>query len=184
MNKLRLSYTFLNLWSMGRTDDALDMYFKRRVLDTPQIEAGRKFHKDLESKILTDKCVKLGNTNISFSAPQVEVKYNVTLDDRFTLTGVIDCIDGTTIYEWKTGVQTSEDYARGYQLGTYFLLMELSSQTVNSGIIGHFNQYEKQCDISIVHNSKAIKEKTLDFIYGVGGDIYNFFEENIWKKKE
>lgn len=176
--KLRLSHTFLLLWSQGRYNDALNAYYHRTTVKTKALTDGIAFHKKWEKEILSEGKLSMGRTVLKFKNPKCEWKNIVPYNEQFDLSGTFDCIDDGGIYEWKSGVMGSLEYAQSYQLGIYFVMAEIMGLTVDRGILAHFNQHTGKADISIVWNTEREREKSRNFIDSLAPEIHQYFIEN------
>lgn len=176
--KLRLSHTFLLLWSQGRYNEALDMYFHRKVERTPAMEEGIKYHEAWADTILKKGKLTIGGTTFSFKKPEVEKKITVSYNDRWDLSGVFDCIDCGGLYEWKSGVMSSLEYMQSYQAGIYFVIAEIAKIPLEQCILAHYNQHEDKADISIVWNNEKIRERSRNFIDSLAPEIEQYFTDH------
>lgn len=144
------------------------------------MEDGVAFHKQWAKEIKDTKKLKIGKTELSFINPQPELEITVPYNDRWDLKGHIDCVDLPTIYEWKTGVMSSLEYAISYQVPLYFLLGSLSQMEIDRAVIYHFNQYKNQSDVSIVWNGREKIDKAHNFIESLAPEIEkNFIEAGL-----
>ena len=102
------------------------------------------------------------------------------MDIRAFLSGKIDCYDKPTIYEFKTGRQTSEDIARSKQPGVYAVLSTLNKQYVDRAEIYCFNQHVKNDNksMSIVYLTDKVLEDSLNWIETIAGEMRNYLEQN------
>lgn len=181
-NKIRLSYTFMEMWRRGKIKEAIDMYYHRNQIEpTPQMIAGKQLHEELEASVKNTKAWPTRFSSIKLNNPISEVIKVVDYNDEFLLKGVIDIVDSPTIYEFKTGLATSDKYAREYQVPIYFLLCELAEIECEKAIIVHHNQYTGINDVSLVWNGKRQIERARNYIDSIGSDIYNYFEsQSLW----
>ncbi len=178
MTRLRLSHTFLLLWSQGRYNDALNAYYHKPIVRTRQMDDGIKWHEKWANEIQTKAKVKLGNTTFKFKSPKVEWKNIVPYNDLFDLSGTFDCVDGGDIYEWKTGKMSALEYAQGYQLGIYFVIAKIANLPIDYGILAHYNQYTDKADIVTVWNTGREREKADNFISSLAPEIHQYFIDN------
>lgn len=178
MNKLRASYSLLEMWASGNWERAVKYYFKLEDFVTPAMADGRKFHEDWNKEI-----EKTGRLPECFGAkplvrPFPEVKKVVQLADWIELVGKIDCIDAPVIYEFKTGKQSSESYASSKQTGVYAVLATRSNIFVDRAEIYHYDQYLKKFDMSVVWLTDKVLEEAEDWVLTLGAEIHAYFEEN------
>jgi hypothetical protein len=172
---MRLSYTFLSLWSKGRIDEALGAYFHSGLPPTQQQLDGLAHHKKWEEEIIQKKKLHIGKSIYTFSRPCCEYRITVPYSEDFTLTGILDCLDVEAVYEFKSGTKSSLEYAETHQLPFYFLLCELSGLEVDRGLLIHYNQYEDTSDLTIVRNTRRQIEKARNLIDTIGGEAREYF---------
>ena len=178
--KIKVSYTILNAWSQGKYEDAIKYLYKIDVVQTPQMKAGSEWHKKWETEIqATGKLPELfGGKQLIKPSPEQYIKVDV--NEWLILSGKIDCYDKPTIYEFKTGRQTSEDIVRSKQVGVYGVLSTLNKQYVDRAEIYCYNQYLQNDNksMSIVHITDKVLEDSLNWIQTIAGDIKNYIEQN------
>lgn len=149
MNKFRASYSVLNTWHGGNYEMAVKMYFHLEQFTTPAMADGIRYHKLWASYIDKNKQMPVEFGGESLLEPRTELKKVITLAPWLDLVGVIDCFDTSTIYEFKTGKTSSQDYANSKQPIVYQVLMhELKP---NKAIVHRYDQHKKKSDMSIVH---------------------------------
>lgn len=178
--KLRISYSLLQLWSTGRHEEAISLYLHKDLPKTKAMTDGIKFHKLMEEEITQTKNITVGNTHFSLKNPRPEYKIITPYNERWDMSGTIDCLDDKTVYEFKTGVVPSTDYARGYQIPFYFLLMEKENIVVENAYVIHYNQYSNKTDWTMIWNGPLHIQKAQNFIDSLAPEIEQFFtEQNI-----
>lgn len=173
-NKFRASYTILDQWNSGNWEMAVKMYFKLDKFVTPQMQAGREWHEKWAKHITATKTMPIEFGGKALTAPIAEQKTVVNLDEWLDLVGVIDCYDTPTIYEWKTGKQSSEAYAGSQQGGIYALLGTYSKKYVEKIEIHHFDQYSKKSDMSIIWVTDELLENTYNWIITIAGQMHDY----------
>jgi PD-(D/E)XK nuclease superfamily len=178
MNKLRASYTLLNTWSSGNWDQAIKNYFKLEKFVTPAMLEGQKWHQTWADEIIKTKAIPKIFGDKKFVNPIVEKYEVVELDDWLDLSGKIDCLDGDTIYDWKTGKQTSEASASSMQIGVYGVFCTQLGFYVKKGEIYHYDQYMKTVDMSIIWITDKLLEDAYNWIFTIAGEIQTYFLDN------
>lgn len=182
-NKVRLSYSFMEMWRRGRINEALDAYYHRNQIDpTPQMKAGKELHEKMEAYIKEHKQFpEWVSKTIKLHDPISEQVYVVDYNEKFLLKGVIDVTDNKVLYELKSGIADSLKYTKEFQVPIYFLLCELSGIEIDRAIIIHHNQYTNKNDVAMVWNGKRQIERARNYIDSIGSDIYHYFEsEKLW----
>ena len=182
MNKFRASHTVLSLWASGRYDDAIDAYFKIPGFVTPQMEAGKAYHEKWEAHIKKNKTFhdELGGDKLK--EPKSELKIVQEVYDWLDLVGVIDCLDGDQIYEFKTGVKSSSSFGSTFQVGVYGLLCKLKGIPVSSCVVIHYNQYTKKTDRSIFWITPRMLDDALNWVETYAGEMKEYIEKNDIEK--
>lgn len=176
--KLRLSYSLVNLWSEGKIDQALSTYFHIDTGMTEAMKSGREIHKDIEETIKTTKQLPGYLTPIKLTDPKSEFELVVPYDEQFDLKAIIDCLDGKTLYEFKTGVTDSLAWSSFYQVPFYFLVCGLSNLEVDKAMLLHYNQHEKTNDFVQIWNGPRQVDRAKNFIDSVAPDVYEYFVTN------
>ncbi len=176
--RLRLSYSLLNLWTTGRHEDAIKLYLHQPLPQTRAMKFGKKFHEKVAFAINTHKRMVVGNSKFEFKNPQTELKLIVPFNEKWDLSGTLDCLDEDTLYEFKSGETSSVDYANDYQVYFYFLLCELAKIPVEEAFLIHYNQFIKRADWVLVWNGEGQKEEARNYIESLAPEISDFFEKN------
>ena len=185
MQRIKVSYTILSAWSQGRYEDAIKYLFKLEVIQTPAMKVGQEYHKSWENEIQRTKKLPevFGSKKLINPSPEQYIKVDV--NDWLILSGKIDCYDKPTIYEFKTGRQTSEDVIRSKQAGVYGVLSTLNKQYADRAEIYCYNQYLKNDNksMSIVYLTDKVLEDSLNWIETLAGEIKEYCEQNELFKK-
>jgi hypothetical protein len=178
--KIKVSYTILNAWAQGKYEDAIKYFFRLEVIQTPQMLEGQKYHKAWEQEIQKTKKLPevFGSKQLNNPSPEQYIKVNI--NDWLILSGKIDCYDRPTIYEFKTGRQTSEDIARSMQVGVYGVLSTFNKQYVEKAEIYCYNQYVKNDNksMSIVYITDKLLEDSLNWVESIACEMRHYLEEN------
>jgi hypothetical protein len=177
MKKIRLSHTLMSLWERGDYSDAVSTYFHLDRPITQPMRDGRRIHEEIEDHINKTGQFPEWFFNYPLVDPEAEKVVTVSYNELFDVKGLFDCIDGKTMFEFKTGRSDSLTWARTYQIPLYFLIAELAGIDVDKCFLIRWNQYEKKRDFCIVHNSEAIREKARNFVDSVGPEIHRYFEQ-------
>lgn len=173
--KLRISYSLLSAWERGRPDEVVNTYFHINNVKTPQLEYGEKFHEDMKDHITKMNSFPDWFFDFKLTVPEPEKKIIVPYNELFDISAQLDLIDMGTIYEYKTGVQSSGDWSRKNQLDIYFLACELAKIKVDKAFLLHWNQYDKSKDYTLIWNSPKKVENARNWIDSVAPEIHSFF---------
>lgn len=177
-NKFRASYSVLNTWAGGNWEMAIKMYFKLETFTSQAMADGKNHHERWESYIKENNRLPLEFGGKQLVKPICEEKIVVQLADWLELVGKIDCIDSPTIYEFKTGKQSSEAYASSPQAGVYAVLATYNKIYVDRAEIYHWDQYIKRADMSIVWVTDKMLNASYNWIVTLAGEMHNYFEKN------
>ena len=179
MKKIRLSHSLINTWERGDVQGAIDMYFHVNRKSTPQMDSGRAFHEEIAENIKTYNTLP-GYMDFKggFVSPKPEFEVTVPYNEICDIKGVFDCLDEPNLYEFKTGVSDSLEWARTGQIPLYFLICEIAGIQVDLAYLIRHNQYEKKSDYAIIHNSPKLREKARNIVDSVVWDIHKFFTES------
>ena len=174
MNKFRASFSTLSAWDSGAWQRAIESYFKLSEFSTKQMRAGKKLHEDFEVEIQKTSCMPKVFGAKPLIEPETELKIVKQLDDWLELVGVIDCYSDGVIYDWKTGVSTSESYAGSMQPRVYQILKPEAIRAE----IHHYNQYNKKTDMSIIYLTDVTREIAKDWVITISSQMHSYFTEN------
>jgi len=174
----RASYTILSLWESNRWEDAIKVYFKLDTFCTPQMAAGKELHKKWEAETMRTKCLPAVLGGAPLKDPKVEHKIVASLAPWLNLVGVIDLNDGDTLYEYKSGVQSSEQYASGKQHGVYALLAREAGYDPKLIKIYHYNQYTKRKDLSLIWVTDKLVADAREWVETIAGEMQNYYLTN------
>lgn len=176
--KVRLSYTLLNLWMQGKVDEAVNCYFRLKT-DTvfKGYEDGKRIHEEIATHITTHTRFPPFLPHLPLKSPVVEEKHVVTFSDQFDLSGVFDARDADTLYEFKTGVSDSVEWANTLQIPFYFLIAKIANIPLEKAYLIHYNQHDNTHDFCIIHNGPQQVNKAINLVESIGPEILDFFDK-------
>lgn len=177
MKKLRLSYTLLNLWQMGKVDEAISYYFKLERVPTEAMEQGIVIDRLIKKTIENEKKLPDFMGGVKLLNPKPQLKIEIEYNEYFDLVGVIDCYDEGKVFEFKTGKMTSMDYLKSYQTKLYAYLLTKKNYEVKEIIVIRFNQKENISDWAKMFFNEEINEQARNFIDSIAPEIYQFFTQ-------
>jgi len=172
--RLNLSFSALSMWSKGAIDSSMAIMFRLPQKRTKEMEEGLEYHKKWAEEIQRNKEL----FGIKFKDPKVEMEVVCRYDDFWNIKGIYDCMDGDRLYEFKSGVMGSNEYARTMQLPFYFLIAELKGLKIREGRIIHHNQKINETDLTIVFNNKERISEARNFIDTLAPEIEKYVLEN------
>ena len=177
IKKLRLSWSLCNLWHRGEIDNAVQAYFHIDRPITRQMKEGKELHDKVGQYIQRHTAFPKWFFDYKLETPESEKEVVVSYNEYFDLKGYFDCYDSTTktLFEFKTGKTDSLTWSRSWQIPIYFLLGELKGLEIQSAFLIRYNQYIKETDFCIVHNSKELRDSARNFIDSNAVEIREFF---------
>lgn len=186
MNKLRLSYSFLNLWRAGRIDDALVTYFHLAKISSQAMEDGNMWDKHVQEAVQRLKTLPQEFGGTKLSEPKTQLRLIVPFNEKVDIIGIPDIYDEPIVYEIKTGSsKTSADYANDFQIPIYFYVLHKSKYPVEKAIILRYNQYIDKLDKTIVYFSQREMERGINFIETLAPEIMDYWNQHsLWDKEK
>lgn len=175
-NKLRVSYSLLNAWEKGKTDDAVALYCHLPSMVNKAMLDGRAIHEEV-SRLLKDNKTPKWMNNIKFKNPKSELKMIVPYNELFDISAIFDILDEPLLYEIKTGGTSSMDWLGEMQIPMYFLVAEIAKIKIDSAHLIHYNQKTNETDLAIYHNSKFVRDTARNWIDSLAYEIYEFFSK-------
>jgi hypothetical protein len=173
MNKLRLSYTLLHLWELGKTDEAIRYYLKLERYESEAMKRGKSEHKRFEQEIMKNKKLTFDKTTFTFDNPEVEKKVVVNYKNRYDIVSVFDCVDRHALFEWKTGRTPIGNYTKAMQVPLYFLVAAMAEIPLNLAYIVKTDI----CQVDIVHNNTRLVQEAENYVETLAPEILSFFKE-------
>ena len=176
--RLRLSYTMLSLAEKGQWADLINMLNRVPKEPTPAMIDGSRIHKEIEEHIMKFNTFPEWLFSGGLVLPKVEEKAVITYNDLYDISGIFDCVDDATktLYEFKTGTQSSTDWARTHQIPMYFMMLGRLGRTVEKAFLIHYNQHTKTKDWVVIHNSPGMVAKAENYIETYGSEILLYLQ--------
>lgn len=153
------------------------MYLHKQVQRTEAQQRGIDFHKKLELEIKANKKVSIGKTRLEFENPECEKKVYVPYNEIVTLSAVFDCIDGNTLYDWKTGSTSSMESSTGLQIPFYFFVLEKIGHHVARAFIVHWDFDREVSELVHITNSKRKIEAGENLVQTLAPEIHAYFSK-------
>jgi len=178
MTKFRASFTVLNLWDQGDYDEAIKAYFKLERVKTRAMDEGSAKHDEWRRHVLATGCLPQEFGGAKLNNPSVENKNVIQLENWLDFVYIPDLVDGQTIYEFKTGVTTSQQYADSKQMGVYAVGLTFDKVFVNRGVVLHWNQYTRKADTSTVWLTDKVLRDAHHWIIGQSRAMFDYISQN------
>lgn len=178
METLKVSYSILNAWSQGQYEQAVSYYLGRDFPATQQMELGRLKHKAIELHIAQNNCLPDYFGGGQLADPIIEKKREkvIRLSDTFSilLRGVPDCIDGTTLYEWKIGKTPALSYVDSLQMNYYKLLVP----ELTVGRYYCLNPYTDETTTAVKFLTKKGVDTAIEHVVTFGSEFFDYLKAN------
>ena len=186
MEKLRISYSLLNLWRRGRYEDAINLYLHLETPSSRAMDEGIEWHKKVQESVEASKRLPNEFLGLTLTNPTCEFEAKVPYNDICELKGYFDVLDSPTLYEIKTGSsKDSGDYTQDFQISMYLLMADMLKLNVDRAMIIHYDQYKKTTDSSLVWKSAQELKRARNFIDTLAPEIHLYFlEHGIFDKKK
>jgi len=160
---------------------AVKMYFKLEKFTTPAMADGIRYHKLWAEYIDKNQAMPVEFGGEKLLEPKTELKRVINLAPWLDLVGVIDCFDTSTIYEFKTGKTSSQDYANSKQPIVYQVLM--NGEKPNKAIIHRFDQHKNKSDMSIVHLTETSFRTGVKWIVENAKEMHTYLtDQRLYEK--
>lgn len=185
MKRFRASYSILSAWESGQYQRAVEMYFGIGGIETKAMRDGKRFHEAWAEETKKTGCLPEIFGGRKLIAPKPELNVIAELTPWLDLSGFIDCLDGSTIYEYKTGSTESSVYANGWQVYVYQLLAKFYGQDTKLAFVLHHDQYLKRNDTSIVHLTDATLRSATEWVLTNSHAMHTYLlRNNLYRELE
>lgn len=174
---MRISFTLLDLWDKGRVDEAVQTYFHLKKFTNQAMEEGKEIHQKIADHIKATGKFPDYMPQLTLSNPIPEKRVVVSYNEDVELSCYMDCLDDTSLFEYKTGVTEASEYVRSMQVPMYFLICQLIGVKVDRAYIIHHNQRFRTNDWLLVWNDPHYEQAARNYIDTLYPEIYKFFDE-------
>jgi len=176
MKKIRISHSLISAWERNDIQGAIELYFHVDRKGSEQMSEGKRYHEEIAENINKyNSLPAYMDFKASFLTPKTEHSVTVPYNEICDIKGVFDCLDEPNLYEWKTGVSDSLEWARTGQIPLYFLICELAGIPVDLAYLVRHNQHEKKTDYAIIHNSVKLRDKARNIVDSTCYSIWEYF---------
>jgi hypothetical protein len=180
MKKIRASYSFLNEWSRGNTQQALLNYFHVPTPTPRNYINGKAWDTYATEYVKKHARLPLEWGEVKLVKPVPQVKHLVDYNAIGTITGVFDIYEPRgVITELKSGHSLSaRQYARTMQIPLYFLICEIAGIKADIAQIIRYNPRTDSSDTALVYPSDKMLLKARNYLDTLLPEIHHFFEVN------
>lgn len=184
--RMRLSYTAFSMWMHNNIPGLIDYMRGVEFVPTPQMAEGMKFDDEACKMALDTKQLPDYFGGFKLQSPRAQLYLcaeMVTPKGRtFDFVGKPDVVDVTdkALYELKTGVLTSLQYAQTLQVPTQVLLLDkVKGIQIKKAYVCRHDQYFGATDVSQVILSNKLLSDAEEKIKVMADDIFDFLSETI-----
>lgn len=179
MTTIKLSYSILSNWAMGRQEDAVASYLGKQIPATPAMELGKAYDTLWSAHILKTKELpsELGGGSLNSPIVQQKLAKLIPFSEQYQiyLVGVPDLIDistdgGATIVDFKCGRTQANAYIDKFQLDYYKLLVP----DATLGVYRCYNPYLKELTVGVKFLNDHNAENALNHILTYGGEMIDY----------
>lgn len=173
---VKLSYSILNTWSMGRYEEAVGQYLGKPLPATPQMELGQLYDSLWQRHIEATNTLPEALGGGLLTKPLCQIKYQKLIEvknDLYILVrGMPDCTDSPTIYEFKCGKTEALSYVDRLQLDYYKFLVP----SVTLGKYLCYNPYNKSLTVGVKYLDNRNAETALEHILTFGLEMIDYLK--------
>lgn len=193
--KLSASYSILSMWEQALNcvdpqmqiklmEKTIKAYFKLEYFETEAMRRGKEIHKEFEEYVKKYKKVpEVFYPNRALTNPIIETRLEMRINDEINLVGVPDCIDGSTIFDWKTGITKSSSYSESKQAGIYGLLCLNKDIFAETFEFCHYDQYSKSSDITKTYLSEDRLAQAFKWVTTLAPDLHHYLiNQGLYEK--
>lgn len=182
-DKLKLSFTLLDLWVKDQFDRAVDFYLGKELKFPKSVkekmEMGKQWEEYIERTVKETGKLPPELGFLSVGKHQFQYRFDVALNDFVDLVGYVDLLDfdNSVIYDFKHGSTDIVKYSDSLQLPFYFLGLNLVGLgSISKGLLMAYDQYQKQNKTLLFWATKGLISDTKLLLTRVGFEIYTFFK--------
>ncbi|MDI6808191.1 MAG: hypothetical protein QME66_04300 [Candidatus Eisenbacteria bacterium] len=184
---LTASYSLLRAWELGKSDDAVKMYFRFDRPSSEAMENGKNYHAHWATQLLKTKTCDLLAGRV-LTHPVVEKRYEASRFPWLSLAGVIDCHDEDILFEWKTGKTTASTYIDTHQIGLYGYLLKMAGVPIRRAEVWRMDTTKGETDgieidVSFCHMTPDRMGKAVEWAEGLAYEIHEFFSKQGYYDK-
>jgi hypothetical protein len=178
LTKFRASFSVLSTWESGNWQRAIDQYFKLDKFTTPQMEMGKRLHQEFEKSIKTEGKLPDVFGGHRLTTPQSETKIVIPVSDWMDFVCIPDCVDGDTLYEFKTGAQSATDWANTWQVPIYGYALLANKTPVTQAKLYAYNQYNQQTSMAMIWITPELMQRAVDKMYTLASSMWDYLQKN------
>lgn len=175
--KLRVSFSLLSMWRRGQYQQAIDSYLHKKSFTSQAMEDGIMWDTHVTEYVDLYKKLPEEFGGDELISPQAQKKFTIPYNEECDLSILPDIIDQDTLWENKSGIKDSADYASDFQIAMYFLGLGLAKVKIEKAIINHYNQHTNLLDRTLIWNTPQEIARGKNFIDSLYPEIYEYFKK-------
>jgi len=138
-------------------------------------QGGLDMHDKWQGEIVKTKKLVVKDRVFRFEKPEIEKKIEHNFSELSLVKGRIDCVDGGVVWEFKSGVTSSLEYAQKDQIPFYFMLLKMSGAPPEYAEVIHYNQEEDEVDVTKIYYSEELVDSAINLCQTYEHEIYEYF---------
>lgn len=178
MKIFRCSFSILDPWSKGDYDEALKRYWRVEIQPTQSMIEGKQLHQKWQDEVEKTKKLPKIFGGEKLLSPKTELKLESMLEPWLQFVGVIDLMDDTKIWDYKSGKTSISNYASSHQIPCYQVLLDSLGIKVDEGYYLHYNQHNKTIEKSKRYLTNKTLENGKEFIITFASEMYSALQES------
>jgi len=178
LNKFRASYSVLSTWETGDWQRAIDQYLRLDKLTTPQMEYGKRLHNEWEKHIKSNKSLPEVFGRTKLVDPKTETKLEIHVADWLDFVCIPDMVDGSTLYEFKTGANDANYWSNTWQTPIYAYALLANKTPVSTAKIYAYNQYSQKPTMALVFLEPNAMQDALNKMWTLASEMWDYIQQN------
>jgi hypothetical protein len=126
------------------------------------------------SKVTGALPAELGGWPLTAPVTQRKYQKRIPVNDELDilLRGVPDCLDGSLVYEWKSGLTSASNYVDSLQTDVYKLLIP----HITEAVYVVWNPYTDTHEVGVKSLKRSNAEAALDFVLTFGLELIDYLK--------
>lgn len=178
LEKFRASYSVLSTWQSGDWQRAIDMYLKLDTFSSAAMEAGKEYHKQWEDFVKEFGTLPRVFGGKKLKNPASEQKIVIEVAPWLDFVFIADCVDGETLYEFKSGANPASYWADKWQVPIYAYGLLANGHKVNKAYVMAFNQYNQKVTKSLIWLTPEVMQEGVNTMWTLASEMWDYIKKN------